>query len=700
MQSTNVKENIANGLTGGVFGVNGAETCRQFQEIAVKQSRLKIPLLFGLDVIHGYETIFPIPLAQASSWNMELIEKGARISANEATASGINWVFSPMLDICRDPRWGRIAEGPGEDPYLGGEIAKAMIKGYQGDDLRNANTVMTCVKHFALYGGAEGGRDYNTVDMSRQRMFNEYMEPYKAAVEVGAGSFMASFNEFEGIPVTANKYLLTDVLRNKWGFDGFVVSDYTGVMEMVMHGIGDYATVAARAIAAGCDMDMVSSLFVKTLKKSLQKGIVSQEQIDKACRRILEAKYKLGLFEDPYKYCNTKRENTEVYTSANRALAREMAAESMVLLKNSGNTLPIVGSAKKIALVGPLANSAVNMPGMWTVFTAGKRKPVTLLQGLKNAVGDRLAYAKGCHAMYDSIYEKTVTPGKLLDRDGRSNEQLLKEALDIAAQSDVIVAAMGELSEMSGEGTSRADITIPAAQQDLLRELQKTGKPIVLVLFTGRPLVLTWENENIPAILNVWFAGSEAGDAIADVLLGKVSPSGKLPVSFPYHIGQIPVFYNHKNTGRPMPDGQPYVRFRSNYLDIPNTPLYPFGFGLSYTHFDYSDIRLSASEISATDEATASVTITNSGQCDGKEIVELYIHDLQSSSTRPVKELKAFKKIFLKAGESKTVEFKIDTSMLKYYNHDLEYVCEPGEFDIMIGGSSDDLKTSRLVVKD
>lgn len=697
-RSENVAGNIRRGRTGGVFGIRGAAECRKLQDIAVKESRLHIPLLFGLDVIHGYETTFPIPLAQASSWNMDLIEKAARVSAEEASASGIGWVYSPMVDVCRDARWGRIAEGPGEDPCLAGEIAKAMVKGYQGGNLRDATSVMACVKHYALYGAPEAGRDYNTVDMSRQRMMNEYMLPYKAAADAGAGSFMASFNEFEGIPATANKYLLTDILRKQWGFDGFVVSDYTGVLEMIMHGIGDYATVAARALDAGCDMDMVSEAFNNTLAKSLADGVVTGKQIDDACRRILEAKYKLGLFENPYKYCDPSREATAVYNAENRRVARDIAAECMVLLKNEGNLLPLKPEGGKVALIGPLGNSASNMPGMWTVPGSEIRKPVSLYDGLKSVLGDRVAFAKGCNALGDSVYEKKVSVGNILERDGRSDKAMLDEALKLARKSDIIIAALGELSEMTGEGASRADISIPGTQKELLKALHATGKPVILVLFTGRPLVLTWENGNIPAILNVWFAGSEAGDAISDVLFGKVNPSAKLPVSFPYHIGQVPIGYNRKNTGRPMPPGMDYIKYRSNYQDVPNSPLYPFGFGLSYTEFEYGDIGLSSDRMDANGKITVTVPVANRGKVKGKEVVQLYIRDVVSTSTRPVKELKGFEKIELMPGETREVSFDITSEMLKYYNHNLEYVCEPGEFEIMIGGDSENVKKTKITI--
>lgn len=696
-RSENVAENIRNGHTGGVFGVRGAEQCRKIQEIAVNESRLHIPLIFGFDVIHGYETTFPIPLAQASSWNMELIGNIAHVSAKEASASGIGWVFSPMVDVCHDGRWGRIAEGVGEDPYLGGEIARAMVRGYQGDDMSKTGNVMACVKHYALYGAAEGGRDYNTVDMSRQRIMNEYMLSYKAAAEAGAGSFMASFNEFEGIPATANKYLLTEVLRNQWGFDGFVVSDYTGVLEMIAHGIGDYATVAARALDAGCDMDMVSEAFNRTLKQSIEDGVVTEAQVDAACRRILEAKYKLGLFDDPYKFCDLEREKTDVYSAENRNAARGAATECMVLLKNEGNLLPLSGNGK-VAVIGPLGDSPANMPGMWS-FPSPAVKPVSLYQGLKNALGDRVIFAKGCNALDDSDLERKLSKDGVLERDGRSDAAMRKEALAMAKKSEIIIAAMGELSEMTGEGASRADIRIPDPQKALLKELCATGKPVVLVLFTGRPLVLTDEDAYVPAILNVWFAGSEAGDAIADVLTGKVNPSGKLPVSFPYHIGQLPISYNHKNTGRPMPEGQSYIKYRSNYQDIPNEPLYPFGYGLSYTTFEYGDVTLSADRMGQDGSVTASVTVRNTGNVDGKEVVQLYIRDLVSTSTRPVKELKGFEKIYLKAGESKVVSFTVSAEMLKYYNHDLEFVCEPGEFEIMVGPDSRNVKKVTLTVE-
>lgn len=696
-RSENVAENIRQGHTGGVFGTIGAQACHDLQRIAVEESRLGIPLIFGLDVIHGLETTYPIPLAQAASWNMPLIEEAARAAATEASAMGIAWVFSPMVDVCRDPRWGRIAEGPGEDPYLGSEIARAMVRGYQGNDLADSTTVMACVKHYALYGAPEAGRDYNSVNISRQTAFNDYLPTYKAAAEEGAGSYMASFNDFEGIPATANKYLITDVLRDLWGFDGFVVTDYTGIAEMVPHGLGNFEDVTLRALDAGIDMDMVSEGFKNVLPKAIAEGKVTEAQIDAACRRILEAKYKLGLFDDPYRYCNPAREQGAVYTDADRQLARAMAPETMVLLKNDSQLLPLEGK-EKIAVIGPLGDSPDNMFGMWSM--ADERvKPVSVYHGLKSALGDRVKFAKGCNALSDDALEAKLSARGGLERDNRMPQQLRAEALALAAESDVIIATMGELMNMTGEGASRADITIPEPQRQLLADLAATGKPVVLVLFTGRPLVLTGEAQLADAILNVWFAGSEAGDAIADVLTGKVSPSGKLPVSFPYHVGQVPVYYNHKSTGRPHPQGQPYIKYRSNYQDIPNDPLYPFGYGLSYSTFEYSPVTLSKERMGTHDICRASVTVTNTGTRKAKETVQLYIRDRQASSTRPVMELKGFEKIELAPGESRTVTFPVGARELSFYNHELDYVLEPGEFDIMIGSASNATQSALLTVE-
>lgn len=698
-KSSDVAKRIRNGEVGGLFNLKGVERIREVQRQAVEESRLGIPLLFGMDVIHGYETIFPIPLGLSCTWDMKAIEESARIAAVEASADGISWTFSPMVDVSRDPRWGRVSEGNGEDPFLGAAIARAMIRGYQGKDMSRNDEIMACVKHFALYGASEAGRDYNTVDMSRQRMFNEYMLPYQAAVEAGVGSVMASFNEVDGVPATGSKWLMTDVLRKQWGFDGFVVTDYTGINEMIDHGMGDQQTVAALALNAGVDMDMVSDAFSGTLKKSVEEGKVSAAAIDAACRRILEAKYKLGLFDDPYKYCDVNRPKKQIFTKEHRAIARKTASESFVLLKNEG-VLPL---SKKgtIAVVGPLANTRSNMPGTWSVAAVLDNAP-SLVEGLREVVGDRakVVTAKGSNLIGDADYEKRATMfGRELHRDNRTDRELLDEALKVAVGADVIVAALGESSEMSGESSSRTNLEMPDVQRALLQELLKTGKPVVLVLFTGRPLVLTWEEEHVPAILNVWFGGSEAAYAISDVLFGDVNPSGKLTATFPQNVGQIPLFYNHKNTGRPLQEGRWFEKFRSNYLDVSNEPLYPFGYGLSYTTFAYSDIHLSSTEMSADGKLTATVTVTNTGSRDGAEVVQLYIRDLVGSVTRPVKELKGFEKIFLKAGESRKVSFSITPELLKFYNYDLQFVCEPGDFDVMIGGNSRDVKKARFLLK-
>ena len=698
--SSNIADKIRQGQVGGLFNIKGVAKIRDVQRIATEESRLKIPLLFGMDVIHGYETAFPIPLGLSATWNMEAIEQSARIAAIEASADGICWTFSPMVDISQDARWGRVSEGNGEDPFLGGEIAKAMIRGYQGDNSYSSNSqIMACVKHYALYGAGFAGRDYNTVDMSRIRMFNEYMYPYKAAVEAGVGSVMASFNEVDGVPATANRWLMTDVLRNQWKFDGFVVTDYTGINEMVEHGIGDLPTVSARALKAGIDMDMVGEGFLTTLARSLKEKKVSMQEIDRACRRILEAKYKLGLFDDPYKFCDLNRPAKEIYTQEHRNIARKIAAESFVLLKNQQGLLPLKKSGK-IAVIGPLANTRSNMPGTWSV-AVDLTKPMTLVEGIQEVAGKnaRVLYAKGSNLTADAELEKRATMfGRELGRDERTNKELLNEALKVARQSDVIVAALGESSEMSGEASSRTDLNLPDVQKELLAELAKTGKPVVLVVFTGRPLTLSWEEKHIPAILNVWFGGTEAAPAIADVLFGDVNPSGKLTMSFPQHVGQSPLFYNHKNTGRPLGEGRWFEKFRSNYLDVSNDPLYPFGFGLSYTNFEYSPIRISDSELRMNGTLTATVTLTNQGKRDGQETVQLYIRDVVGSVTRPVKELKGFQKVFLKAGESKEISFRITPELLKFYNYELDYVCEPGEFQIMIGGNSRDTQLAQFTL--
>ncbi|HEY5824725.1 MAG TPA: beta-glucosidase BglX [Cyclobacteriaceae bacterium] len=699
-ESSDIAKKIEKGLVGGLFNIKTVARIKEVQKIAMEKSRMKIPLIFGMDVIHGYESVFPIPLGLSCSWDMPLIERSARIAAQEASADGINWTFSPMVDISRDPRWGRISEGNGEDPYLGSAIAKAMVKGYQGTDLSANNTIMSCVKHYALYGASEAGRDYNTTDMSRHRMYNEYLPPYKAALDAGAGSIMASFNEIDGIPASANKWLLTDVLRNEWKFNGFVVSDYTGISEMIDHGLGDLQTVSAKALDAGLDMDMVAEGFLTTLDKSLKEGKITEKQIDEACRRILKAKFELGLFDDPYKYCDENRAKTEVFSDANRAEARSTAAQSFVLLKNQGNVLPLKKSGT-IALVGPLADAKENMTGTWSV-AARFSESISLLNGLQKAAGTnaKIVYAKGANLDEDEAIENNSTLfGKSLHRDKRSAEALRSEAVKIAKSADVIVAAVGEAAEMSGEAASRTNIQIPETQKELLKALLKTGKPVVLVLFTGRPLALKWEQENVPAILNTWFGGSEAGDAIADVLFGDVNPSGKLSTTFPQNVGQVPLYYAHKNTGRPLPDGKWFQKFRSNYIDVSNDPLYPFGFGLSYTQFEYGDLKLSKGEMTSSDSIEASITVKNTGSREGKEVVQLYIRDLVGTTTRPVKELKGFQKISLTPGESKQVVFKITANDLSFYRQDLSWGTEPGDFHVFIGGNSRDVKQAVLQLK-
>jgi len=696
-QSSDIGKKIREGKVGGLFNIKSVAKIREVQKVAVEQSRLKIPMIFGMDVIHGYETVFPIPLGLSCTWDMQLVENSARIAAVEASADGINWTFSPMVDICRDARWGRIAEGNGEDPFLGSQIAKAMVRGYQGNDLTKNNTIMSCVKHYALYGAAEAGRDYNTTDMSRQRMFNDYLPPYKAAADAGAGSFMASFNEVEGVPATANKWLMTDVLRKQWGFKGFVVTDYTGINEMVDHGIGDLKTVSARALMAGIDMDMVGEGLLTTLKQSLKEGKVTMAQIDLACRRILEAKYKLGLFADPYKYCDENRAKTEVFTAEHRAIARNTAAQSFVLLRNQGNILPLKKSGT-VALIGPLADNKENMPGTWSV-AANFQNATSVLSGMQQVLGDKvkIIYAKGSNLDADAAFEERAGMfGKAFGRDNRPADVIIKEAVEAANQADVVVAALGESAEMSGESSSRSNIEIPQAQKDLLNALLKTGKPVVLVLFTGRPLAIKEESEKVPAILNVWFGGSEAGYAIADVLFGDVNPSGKLTTTFPQNVGQVPIFYAHKNTGRPLEEGKWFSKFRSNYLDVSNDPVYPFGYGLSYTSFTYSDISLSSTSLKGNQKLTATVTVTNNGKYEGKEVVQLYIRDVVGSVTRPVKELKGFQKISLKPGESKTVSFTITPEDLKFYNYDLKFDWEAGDFQIMIGTNSKEVKMAKV----
>ena len=692
------------GLLGGLYGAPNPTILRQYQEIALN-SGAGIPLIFGMDVIHGHQTVFPIPLGLSTSWNMELIEKTARMAAREAAACGLNWVYSPMVDICRDARWGRIAEGGGEDPYLGGKIAQAMVYGYQGRDNSTYATdeVMACVKHYALYGGAEAGRDYNSVFLSRQEAMNGYLYPYKAAAEAGAGSYMSSFNEFEGIPATMNPWLMEDLLRKSWGFNGFIVSDATAIAEEVAHGIGDLQEVSARSLEAGLDMDMNSDGFVGTLLKSVKEGRVKEADIDRACRRILEAKYKLGLFEDPYRYFSEERYKADVYTPENLAFSREVARECQVLLKNNG-VLPLRRGVK-VAVVGPLAKDAEAMAGTWSQ-SSHNGEAITLWQGISEVTP--ALYAEGSWLLRDAAIEDGVryglirmfAPGVPIPPvHATPQASLVTEAVAKARQADVVVACVGEIAGMNGEGASRTDISLPDTQVEMLKAVKATGKPLVLLLVTGRPLALTNVEPLADAILNVWSPGSEGGHAVADVLFGDANPSAKLTTSFPRSVGQLPLYYNHKNTGRPHPDDEPYRKFTSCYTDEYNGPLYPFGFGLSYTTYDYSEPVLSTSEMPMDGTVTVSVVVDNTGSRDGYETVQLYIHDIYSSSTRPVKELKGFQKVFIPAGGSVKVDFRLSAEDLSYYNHELKWVCEPGEFEIMTGPNSRDTQTALLRVQ-
>lgn len=698
--NSNIGAAVARGEVGGTFNIKGAGKIKELQRIAVEKSRLGIPLLLGMDVIHGYETVFPIPLALSCSWDMDAIEKSARIAAIESSAAGVNWTFSPMVDISRDPRWGRMSEGAGEDPYLGALVARAMVRGYQGDSLRNDDEILACVKHFALYGASEAGRDYNTVDMSRLRMYNEYFEPYRAAVDEGAASVMTSFNLVDGVPATANKWLIDDVLRHQWNFDGFVVTDYGSIGEMAVHGVEQLPEASARALNAGTDMDMCSFGFIGTLRQAVENGTVSVATIDKAVRRILEAKYKLGLFSEPYRYNKVERERTDIRRLEHIAAARAIAAKTFVLLKNEGNLLPLAKTGT-IALVGPLAETAANMPGTWSV-AADFSKCKTLRQGFEDALEGRaeVVYAKGANLESDPALEAAATVFGREMRDPRSDDELLAEALEAVKDADVIVAAVGESSEYSGESSSRSVLTLPSSQRRLLEAMLATGKPVVMLNFSGRPTVMAWESENVPAILNVWFGGSEAADAIADVVFGDVNPSGKLTASMPWNEGQIPVYYNHFNTGRPKDASNPaYQKYRSNYFEIPNEPLYPFGYGLSYTTFDYSPVTIDKDTLDASGTINASVTVTNTGSRQGDEIVQFYIRDIAGSIARPVKELKHFDRITLSPGESRTLTFPISIDNLKFYNYDLEYVAEPGDFEVMAGPDSRNTTSARFTLR-
>ena len=695
---TQVGGDIANGNMGGVFNIKGFDKIKALQEIAVTKSRLGIPLLVGMDVIHGYETMFPIPLALSCSWNLDAIKQSAAVAAKEASADGINWTYSPMVDVALDARWGRVSEGSGEDPYLGARIAEAMVQGYQGTNYSNKDNIMACLKHFALYGAVESGLEYNTTDMSRLRMYNQYFAPYEAAVKAGVGSVMSSFNLVDYVPATANRWLLTDVLRNDWKFDGFVVTDYGSIAEIIQHGTAaNLKEASAQALNAGTDMDMCSNGFVATLAQSVAEGKVSEATINEACRRVLEAKYKLGLFANPYKYCDAKRHKTEVFTNESRQTARDIAAQTFVLLKNDHQLLPLKKEGS-VALIGPLADTRNNMAGTWSVAQTPDRY-ATLRESMAKALEGKakLLYAQGCNVWYDEQLQKNGELGKTI---ARGDDAALKaEALNIAQQADVIVCAMGETADMSGECATRTSLEMPDAQHAQLEELVKLGKPVVLLNFAGRPTVLSWETKHVPAIMNVWFGGSEAADAICDVLFGDKVPVGRLTMSMPKTTGQAPLYYNHLNTGRPVADNASFAKFASNALDVSNGALYPFGYGLSYTTFSYSDVTLSANEMAKNGSVTATVTVTNTGKRDADEVVQLYVHDLVASIARPVKELKGFERIHLAAGESKTVTFTIGADQLSFYNADLKKVVEPGDFDIMVGSNSRDVKKARLTVK-
>lgn len=687
---------ISEGKLGAVLSIRDPEKIKALQQVAVKKSRLGIPLLFGFDVIHGFRTVLPIPLAQSCSWDTTAIRLGASMAASEATSQGINWEYSPMVDIALDPRWGRVAEGAGEDPFLGSCIARALVEGIQGNF--GPHNAMACLKHYALYGAAEAGRDYNTVDMSHVRMYNQYFPPYEAAVKAGAGSVMSSFNLVDGIPATANDWLINDVLRRQWGFGGFLVTDYGSIGEMTIHGLGDAARCAELALKAGTDMDMCSNVYIAQLKKLVEEGRVSEEDINQACRRVLEAKYTLGLFQNPYRFLDAKRMKTELYTPEHRKLARDMAAETFVLLKNEGDVLPLRKQGT-IALIGPLADDRSNMVGCWS--TADKPELYsTLKEAMERAVGKeaKVVYSQGCNVYDDSTMQANCSFGRPISRVDTTRAE--QEALQVATHADVIVCAMGEMTEMSGESSSRADLNLPEAQMRLLRKLCATGKPVVLLNFAGRPTILKWESEHCQAILNVWFAGSEAADAICDVLFGDKGPSGHLTMSLPQCMGQIPIYYNHLNTGRPVAEGaKKYYKYHSNYIDVRNDALYPFGYGLSYTRFSYGKPMLSSPTIAHNGQVKASVVVTNTGKRDGYEVVQLYIHDPSAQIARPVKELKAFRRIHLQAGESRRVDFTLTPDMLKYKDAQGRDVLDAGTYDIMVGSDSSDRNLQKMTLR-
>ena len=668
------RKDIEAGKVGAIFNAYSVDYVRDLQSIAVENTRLKIPLMFGYDVIHGHRTIFPMPLAQAATWNMEAIEHSERIAAIEATAEGLNWTFTPMVDVARDPRWGRIMEGSGEDTYLTSRIAVARVKGFQGDNLAADNTMVACAKHYAAYGAAIAGRDYNTVDMSDRVLRETYLPPFKACVDAGVGTFMTSFNEVDGIPATGNEYLLREILKKEWDFDGFVVTDYTSIAEMVPHGIvANNKEAGELAVNAGVDMDMQGSIFNDYLAQSVKEGKVKVSDIDDAVRRILRIKMLLGLFDDPYKYCDKQRQDTLIYHPEHLAFAREFAAESMVLLKNQNQLLPLSKQTGTMAVIGSLADSKKDMIGAWSA--AGDfNKSVTVLEGIKEKLPtQRVVFARGCE----------------VDGDDSSG---FDEAVTLASRSDAVVLVIGETKEMSGEAASRSEITLPGVQQQLAEALIATGKPVVVVLMNGRPLDLSWLDAHAPAILEAWFPGTQAGHAVADVLFGDYNPSGKLTVSFPRNLGQVPIFYNNKNTGRPISP----EKYTSKYLDVPNTPLYPFGYGLSYTTFQYDNLKISSAVLNANQKIEVSVQVTNAGKMAGQEVVQFYVHDLVGSVTRPVKELKDFRKIYLEPGAQSVVTFEVTPATLEFLTRDMQWAAEPGEFDVFVGTDSGTTQSVRF----
>ncbi|MBG7630868.1 MAG: beta-glucosidase BglX [Bacteroidetes bacterium] len=673
---------LKEGMLGGIFNIHSAKGAREFQKIAVEETRLGIPLLFGYDVIHGFKTIFPISLGEAASWDLEMIENGARIAAIEASAAGLHWTFAPMVDIARDPRWGRISEGSGEDVYLGSLIAKARVKGFQGGDLSKNNTILACAKHYAAYGAAQAGRDYNTVDMSERELRGTYLPPFKAAMDQGVATFMTSFNELNGVPASGNEFLIRDILKDEWGFEGFVVTDYTSINEMIPHGYSkDEKQAGEQAMNAGVDMDMQGGIYLRNLKTLVEEGKVSEDKITDAARRILSLKYQLGLFEDPYRYSDEEREKENILKASHLEKAQEMATKSLVLLKNENAALPL-DKNKKIAFIGPLVKDEREIIGSWSGRGERDGRAVSVYEGILALLGSskNISYAKGCE----------------IEGNDTSN---FKEAINVAKNADVVVMVVGENERMSGEARSRTNLDLPGVQKQLIAEIKKTGKTLILVLMNGRPLTLEYENSVADAILEAWWPGTMGGAAIADVIFGNYNPSGKTPVTFPRNVGQIPIYYNYKNTGRPWDPKKKGDNYKSRYLDSPNTPLFPFGYGLSYTTFEYSNLKLNKNEFEFNQPIEVNITITNTGDFDGEEVIQLYIQDLFGSVTRPVKELKRFKKVMFKHGESKTISFTLSSDDLAFYTADMSFKAEPGVFKLFVGTNSQDVFETSFVLK-